>query len=608
MSSVAGAVVTIDGDSSGLVSALDKGKKGIADVKTESRKLSDQLREVADDADKAAGALVQKIGGPGAIKAIAGVTAGFAIAKQGVEMFLDSAENLFKSFGEEGQKVWEDTEKSLFAIKGAFAEAVLGGGSAEEMGARLKSIFEGVKIALDVLLLPIRALSALVRGLGTDFKEVSGYVQDASDKLNELASTTRLAGLTKTGEGIEGLRVRLMSLRGETENLRQVELARDIAGAERLKTDILANELQADAIASSAAVVAAQGEIAKKADAARLKYLKDLGEEKFTQGDLAAARRVYNDEMLRGGQAVMAQQMEQRKGVSAANQAQLAELDAQIASFKKIAETKPVVATGGGAPPKPVDTTVYAVEVEDGYKQITKIQYDALDKMQQQSGDYSQRILEMTQAEFDGMAALGDSAYLAEIALNEKRGEAADKFRAEQAAKIKAEQDQVEHEKREYDARELKRVQDLEKAKADEQRAAMALVFNLAVIQSGKMLANAIVGNKKMSEVARAALGNVASGLGDVAMVKSAEYAAEGLWPQATGMAVAGTLGYTIAAALGADKKSNAGPPTERQQPVQNYAYNLRIDSTFADSESISRRFAQMQEGARQRGLITGMA
>ena len=136
----------------------------------------------------------------------------------------------------------------------------------------------------------------------------------------------------------------------------------------------------------------------------------------------------------------------------------------------------------------------------------------------------------------------------------------------------------------------------------------MALVFNLAVTQNGKLLANAIVGNKKMSEVARAALGNVASGLGDIAMVKSAEYAAEGLWPQASAMAVAGTLGYTIAAALGGEKKANAGPPTERQQPVQNYAYNLRIDSTFADSESISRRFAQMQEGARQRGLITGMA
>ena len=154
MSSVAGAVVTIDGDSSGLVSALQKGEKGIDDVRQSAGKLSDQLKEVADDADLAAGAMIQKLGGPGAIKAIAGVTAGFAIAKQGVEMFLDSAENLFKSYGEEGQKVWDETEKSLFAIKGAFAEAVLGGGDMEQMGARLKVIFETALDVINFLLIP----------------------------------------------------------------------------------------------------------------------------------------------------------------------------------------------------------------------------------------------------------------------------------------------------------------------------------------------------------------------------------------------------------------------------------------------------------------------
>jgi hypothetical protein len=250
------------------------------------------------------------------------------------------------------------------------------------------------------------------------------------------------------------------------------------------------------------------------------------------------------------------------------------------------------------------DTTVYAVEVEEGYQRITKAQYDALDKMQEQSGDYSQRIMEMSREDFANMERYADSVYLNDIELNEKRLEA-----------------QREHERKTQEGTDArmaamrdarKKLLEEEAELADQRlkidKDAMAVVFNLAVTQNGKMLANAIAGNKKMSEVARAALGNVASGLGDIAMVKSATYAAEGLFPQAAGMAVAGTLGYTIAAVLGADKKANAGPPTERQQPVQNYAYNLRIDSTFADSESISRRFAQMQEGARQRGLITGMA
>jgi hypothetical protein len=250
------------------------------------------------------------------------------------------------------------------------------------------------------------------------------------------------------------------------------------------------------------------------------------------------------------------------------------------------------------------DTTVYAVQVEEGYERITKAQYDALDKMQEQTGDYSQRIMEMSREDFANMERYADSVYLNDIELNDKRLEAQREYEQKSqegtnaftAAFYAARQADLDKEAELADQR----------LKIDKD--AMAVLFNLAVIQSGKMLAQAIVGNKKMSEVARAALGNVASGLGDVAMIKSAEYAAEGLWPQAAGMAAAGTLGYTIAAALGGDKKANAGPPTERAQPVQNYAYNLRIDSTFADSESISRRFAQMQEGARQRGLITGMA
>jgi hypothetical protein len=251
------------------------------------------------------------------------------------------------------------------------------------------------------------------------------------------------------------------------------------------------------------------------------------------------------------------------------------------------------------------EDVVYAVQLaEGGYEQITKAQYDALDKMQEQSGDYSQRIMEMSRSDFDGMAALGDRMYLNEIELNEKRLEAA----REHAAKVKTEEELVAQGKLDLMMEEMEAIQVAKEKQIADDKAAKALMFNLAVIQNGKLLANAIAGNKKMSEVARAALGNVASGLGDVAMVKSAEYAAEGLFPQAAGMAAAGTLGYTIAAVLGADKKANAGPPTERVQPVQNYAYNLRIDSTFADSESISRRFAQMQEGARQRGLITGMA
>ena len=75
-------VAEIDGDSSGLVSALDKGKAGMKDLGAQGKKLTDQLKDVADQADIAAGNLVNALGGPGAIKAIGGVGIAFAGVSQ----------------------------------------------------------------------------------------------------------------------------------------------------------------------------------------------------------------------------------------------------------------------------------------------------------------------------------------------------------------------------------------------------------------------------------------------------------------------------------------------------------------------------------------------
>ena len=88
-------VVSIDGDSKGLVGSLQKADGAMSDMRDEAKKLSDQLREVADDADKAAGELITKLGGPGAIKAIAGVGIAFGAVKTGVETFIDSSERMF---------------------------------------------------------------------------------------------------------------------------------------------------------------------------------------------------------------------------------------------------------------------------------------------------------------------------------------------------------------------------------------------------------------------------------------------------------------------------------------------------------------------------------
>jgi len=608
-------VAEIDGDSSGLVGSLDKakaamgdmgtkGKKSIDDLDKAGKKLSDQLKSVADDADVAAGNLVSKLGGPGAIKAIAGVGLAFEGASRLAGAFLDSSEALFKSYGDEGQKVWDNAEKSLFAVKGAFAEAVLGGGDMEDMGARLTGIFEAMKTAVDVLLTPIKALSTLVIALGDDFHETAGYVAEASDKLDQLASSTRLAGLTKTGEGIEGLRLKLMSLRGETEELRQVELARDIAKAQSLKADILANELQSDAIASAAAVAGAQPEIAKKAEEARLKYIRDLGEEKLSQADLAAARRVYNNEMLVQGQAVMAQQMKQREGVSEASKAQLAEVEATIAGFKEIAVNKPVVTKtstgggggGGGAKPETeaeamarlLAAAQLAVDTELAEQDAIKNLREKNDKDEQQLElDKMKRTIE-----------INDAKYQAQMDSAQRAKDFEQKLEDEYIAAKHAAGELTEAEEAERDAARLQAVKDLTAAE-----------LSTYMQSAGKQLAIGKLSAKAAADMARTQLGNVIIGQGDKAMAEAGIMAAA-LNPLAVPMAAAGLAAYAIGNAMMPTAKPTAGstPATEKadsaQAPSNNYSFNMRVDSVFADGESVARQFAMMQESARARGLL----
>jgi hypothetical protein len=585
-------VAEIDGDSSGLVSELGKAKGAMGDLGAQGKKLSDQLKSVADDADIAAGNLVNKLGGPSAIKAIAGVGLAFEGASRLAGAFLDSSEALFRSYGDEGQKVWDNAEKSLFAIRGAFAEAVLGGGDMNDMGARLKSMFEGMKTAVDLLLVPVKALSKLVIALGGDLQTTAGYAVEASDKLDQLASSNRLTGLTKTAEGIEGLRIKLMGLRGETENLRQVELARDIASAEALKNDILATELQSDAISSAAAVAGAQGDIAKKADAARLKYLKDLGEEKYTQADLAAARRVYNAEMLAQGQLVMAQQMKQREGVSQSAQAQLDEVNAQIAAFQEIAATPPVTKTGtGSGGPKKPEKTAAEIEAEE-LKAINDLRLANTEGEKQMELDRLKWDAEQRDIEFEkkkeALQRVTDFAKQME-----------DEAAAERKAKgiLTAEEEDKLYQERKDKA--LAYVQDL-----------AGQEMGIYMQNAGKQLAIGKLSAKAAADMARSQLGNVIIGQGDEAMAKAGIMAAA-LNPLAIPMAAAGLAAYAIGNAMMPTVKPTAGstPATEKpadggQAASNNYSFNMRVDSVFADGESVARQFAMMQESARARGLL----
>jgi len=127
---------------------------------------------------------------------------------------------------------------------------------------------------------------------------------------------------------------------------------------------------------------------------------------------------------------------------------------------------------------------------------------------------------------------------------------------------------------------------------------------------AAKQLAIGKLSAKAASDMARSQLANVIIGQGDKAMAEAGIMAAA-LNPLAVPMAAAGLAAYAVGNAMMPTAKPAAGttPATEKpaeggQAATNNYAFNMRVDSVFADGESVARQFAMMQESARARGLL----
>lgn len=633
MTTVAGAVVTIDGDSSGLVGALQKGEKGIADVKQESRKLSDQLKEVVDDADRAAGALVQKIGGPTAIKAIAGVGVAVGAAKELVGAFMESSEKLFQSYGDEGKRVWEQTEKGLFAVKGAFAEALLGGRDLNENAERMNALLGATKVAVDLLLSPVKLLAEAMWALSNNTRNQTAYQTDLMNiqdryntAINQQTAALKLSNeqynvmignvdhmlISKQEEAAIDLKTALDRIEINRAEIREAKEFRANAEADRRAALVQADLLQSG-LASKLA--AAEHELTVVNDGVKQSQEDIVARAReMLLADAVFQRNLYQAQATERQQAYaeaakMTAEEEQRDRDQLTRRENLIQAYEELRTYGEGGRSlpsltpAPKVDTGAAAAAKgAIDETVYVLDLLNGkYQLLTQTQADTILATETMLGESSNRLVEMKRSEYEEMQRIAVDHDLAMVAIETERQQHAEEAAAANADAFGAAMAAIS------------RAQVAAKVEADSEiwrvdKQTKTLMFDLAVSQNAKMVAMSIAANKSMAEVARAAIGNVISGLGDKAMMEAGEAAVAGNFAQASGYAVVGTTMYTVAAALGAQKKPNAGPPTERQQPVQNYAYNLRIDAAFADSESISRRFAQMQEGARQRGLIAGAA
>jgi hypothetical protein len=610
---MADTVVTIGGDSSGLQDAFKGATKSADTMKVEAKKLTDQLREVGDEADKAAGAFVQKLGGAGAIKAIAGVGTAVGIAKAGVEAFLDSSEALFKSYGDEGQKVWDDTEKSLFAIKGAFAEAVLGGGSMEEMGKRLKGIFEGTKVVVDTLLTPVKLLAQAFWGASDAATASAKGLKDYNDAVERQATQSAAAK-----QNVEEYTKLIWSLTGQTDKLTQAtNNAARADGMKRLAA-IAAQEAEADHSNAMSQVAAMQ-----------------LRNEASALEALNTAKRISNrawsgteeDAFLKAAIAGMNQDVydrarERLSGFSKARAEEanritesMAQLDAFEAKQAAVAAAPTVTptfrstpaATGDTAPPDP---EVYARVYMEGLMQLSKEQADAIQASEIAYGESSTTILTMKQSELDKMLAMQEEGHrqgeAAKKASDARKAAASDAY----WAKEKADEEARAAAKKAADEAEAAREIALAKQVADAKKAEMAKLgadlYVLAVNNSAKMLAVDLQDKEKSKTAAQRATAAVVSGLGDMAMIKSGLAAAAGNFGEAAAFSAVGTLAYAAAAKLAPSEKTKTTAPAAAVAgpSTTNVAYNLRVDAAFADGESVARRFAEMQQGAQRRGLI----
>ena len=586
-------VAEIDGDSSGLVDALSEGKKGMASMEAEGKKLSDQLREVTDSVDKAAGAMVQKIGGPTAFKAIAGAGAAFGAAKMGVDFFLNSVEKLFKSMGDEGMKVWNDVEKALDSITGAFAKAVIGGGSAEDMGKKLVTVFSGLaKIVEALVTYGMPGLHLAFEGLVTVMETVNRLTGDGVKQFNDLqraqdtyASATSIENITKLTTAYGQLSEKVKGLVGDEVQLALAANDRTIAEERAAQKEFLkvGNIMKDLAIRQEVEKSRKVIEAVVKSEVDNIDFSK-FGAAWEIERDREFAERVqtrtselYSSiakkfaETGRDAYSFMPEALKLAYDDAAADLSLLEERGDKLFQqyLGKDAPAKTGGGGGGGAAANAKSEMDKAME--DAKEKATSLRFHFKTTAIEIVEDIQKASVESAKAASDNI----DSVFSAVIG---KMHAAAD------AGK------------------------DASDKVAESEKAAREANFNLFVSQNAKMMATELANGKKMSDVARAMIGNVVTALGDKAFTEAGLAFAVGNVGQAAALTAAGAAAYATAAFLGATaKKSGSATKATAENPstvtTNNTNFNLRVDAAFADEEGIARAFAKAQRLAQSRYL-----
>jgi hypothetical protein len=568
------AVAILEGDSSSLVKSINDAKGAMQKLEGEGRKLTDQLRDVADEADKAAGNLVNKIGGGTAIKAIAGVTAGFAAAQTALGAFSGSMQAFYSTQGEAGAKAMEDIDMALNKMSSQLFTAVMGTDNLEEATQTLLTVINFLADALNLVLWPIEQVTKFLRMMS----ELGDQGATAAEK--HAKELTKFAGVQDTvkvsydnvAEAIAKNKLNVMGLTGATEDLAKAQIRQQMAVVNSLADSAKAAEKTREEAEIGLEVLNKKAENMARATETAVGAKLVPGSEEF----VSTVNSVYAGLTL----ATLNTARAAREGWSKETKQLLADAGADYQALQlllfavgqtaeKTSTQVNNVRTGRNAPAAGAgDGKAPELSPWEKQKQEMDAYYAEAAKKQQESN---------AKAYADGIAAV----------VAQTRAEEAAKAAEEKAAKDK----KLADEQADYDARKAMAL-DLFQVKAK------LLVQEMAIGKNGF---------KVMADMARKAIGDAISAKGDEAMAQAAIYAAA-FNPQAIPMAAAGVAAYAAAAMLGSSAKKSASSTPAAAAPIQaapvNTSFNLRVDAAFADGESIARQFAMMQRNAQSRGLI----
>jgi hypothetical protein len=596
-------VAEIDGDSSGLVGALDKGKAGMEKLEASGKKLSDQLKEVADKADQAAGALVERVGGPKAIAALGGAGIALGGAKMAADFFLNSVEKLFKSMGDEGMKVWADVEESLSKISGAFAKVVLGGGSAEDMGKKLITVFDGLakivevlvtygfpglKLGFDVLAFAMEGLNKLT-GEGVEKFDALKRSQDA------YASATAVTNVENLTKAYQDLSTSLQGVIGDETALAMSANDRAQAEMQALKAsfikvgDIIRDteirkevEKHRDGIERQAAAEVANLDLTAYGMSWKMVAEREMADRVATKtGEMYSSIAKQFAESGKNAYSFMPEALQLAYDSAEADLSLLWEKANTLYDRYLGKEPKPPSPTGGGAPKPPkadpvADAVAEAKKRAAASAEAAKIELDAT---MQATGDWWQGVT----TGFNPSEGFVDSWRTVAGEVGEIWDGVVQAITTTEGALGTA------------------------TAKTEEAHSAF---YDKWIAGQAKMLGVAIGNGEKMADIGRKAIGAVLEGLA-LEMASRASIATfSGNIAAGIGLTAASTAAYAAAAYLGASGKKAATQTaaTAAAPAVTNNQtnFNLRVDAAFADEESIARSFARAQSLASNRYMAAG--